>query len=56
MKNYVYILVSETNEIVAVYESRQVAEKLLNPISVKLDKKVKIIKQLLNPDIKIVGL
>ena len=56
MKQYVYILLNEDGGIEAVYDSKDLAEKLLAPIEAKLGTTVTIKKQMLNPQIDIVGL
>lgn len=54
MKKFVYIIMSG-DKIVAIYESKDIAEKLMCPIGEKLNlDNLEIVKKQINPDIKIV--
>ncbi len=52
VKKFIYIIADKDNKILAAYEKKEVAEKLLPVISKKLDKELIIIKQVLNSDVK----
>lgn len=57
MKTYVYIVVAtDDNEIIAVYDNKEVADKMKAPIENKMGCDVTVLKTRVNPDIKIIGL
>lgn len=56
MKKYVYLVIDEDKNVVAAYDHKDVAAKLLPSIAEKIDKVVEIKKQLLNADLAVVGL
>ena len=57
VKKFVYVVVTlDDREIVAIYEDKDVAAKMKTPIEDKMGTKVEILKQLVNPDIKVIGL
>lgn len=55
MKVYVYLLVSDDNQVIAAYDRVDLANKLLGPIEEKLKTKLKIKKQRINPDLTSIG-
>lgn len=56
MKKYVYVVIAiDDREILAIYEDKDVASKMKSPIEAKIGTQVEIIKQLVNPDIKVIG-
>lgn len=56
VKKYVYVVVAvDDREILAIYEDKDVANKMKSPIEAKIGTEVEIIKQLVNPDIKVIG-
>lgn len=57
MKKYVYIVLAvDDREVVAVYEDKDIAEKMKTSIETKMGTEVVIEKALVNPDIRVIGL
>lgn len=55
MKRYVYVLVDTENNIEAIYDRSDLAEKLKKPIEDKLGKTLSIEKHRINSDIASIG-
>jgi hypothetical protein len=53
--NDVYLLLDESREVVALYDNKDLAEKMKKPIEQKFNKKLTIEKRTLNLDIKTIG-
>lgn len=56
MNQFVYILIDEDKNIVAVYENKDVAAVLKPALEEKICKKIEIKKRTLNPEISTIGL
>lgn len=52
---YVYLMLDEAKNVVAIYEDEAVAQKLKKPIEEKLNLTLTIEKRSVNPDLKVVG-
>lgn len=55
MKNFVFVIVDENHDIVAIYSTKEVAEKLLPAIEKKVGRELKLLKYQIDPSIDIVG-
>lgn len=51
-----FLLIDEEKNVIAIYENKDLAERLKEPIERKLNVELTVQERTLNPDLKVVGI